>query len=117
MIEQPNSTNRMRSKLAQLHSYFDRTATTKIKKNFADIVGYQLGMKSTLDSNLKKHFTSRKRIVKKAVDATTSTLQAQHTPQAIYNDAGIQTTTKQNNTTVSTGSQLYKMRINYILNK
>ncbi len=107
-----------RRKLSQLYNHFDSSATNKAKANLVEIMGYQLGLHRNIDPSLKHHLTSRRRIMKQTVDSVVSTLQKQvitvsNTTTPFPTKTLSTSTTTQHE---ANASQLYKMRIDFILN-
>ncbi len=119
LVEQVGMNVGSRSKLSQLHFQFEKHATHSAKANLVEIMGYQLGLHRNIDPSLKHHLTNRRRIMKQTVDSVVSTLQKQqaitasNTTTTFPTRAMVATITKQQDTSVS---QLYKMRIDFILN-
>ncbi len=83
-----------RGKLAQLHESFERGTTQNTKQEFVDLVGFQLGLKSSVHPSLLAHLSKRNRIVKSASPSDSTKPQENG----------------------SRGSQLYKMKLEFILN-
>ncbi len=103
-----------RNRLSKLHDKFYREESSITKLDLKEFVGYQLGLKVNIKPSLKAHLTNKNRIVKEV-------RRVQAFAQDNVTTAPLQGSNNNNNNHQTPrvplqGSQLYKMKIGYILN-
>ncbi len=108
-----------RRQFSALYGHFDRTANHKTKEDFAEFVGYQLGVQQTIKPDLKAHLTSKNRVPKDATICTIPAIPKTSAKEPQYKENVISTREPSNGKTqieTKFTSQLYKMSLGFILN-